>query len=320
MISRSPVLLVLALLLAAPVAATYAGDHPLTPVYGGTLHGDCLYSLGNSTYSGTLEPGDSYAVRFDPLLPAGAEVEFSRIYLYWSWSKQEQSAVYPSIAVSLDGVPVASSARYVDSKGFVSKNDFFSGVDAFDAGIAGAGADPITLTATNTAADNATFVIQGAALLIVYRDTGATETTIQVLEGADLLYAAYGITPAMATGTMTFEEPIDTARIDSAELFIAAPSGGYTSTELPEKNSLSFNRGGESGLPSFIQAILDIVFPTANGKTWTDVLDADEARQVGTDRRDVTVWLSPSGNTAELTDNGDYILLSNAVLEVRYSS
>lgn len=314
----SPVLLLIALLLAAPVAATYAGDRPLTPVYAGTLHGGYLYSQGNSTYSGTIEPGDTYAVGFDPLLPAGAEVAFGRLYLYWSWSKQGQAAVYPSIAVSLDGVPLESSARSVDTKGFVSKNDFFSGVDAFDPGVSGV--EPFTLTATNTAAGNATFVIQGAALLLVYTDAGATEATIQVLEGADLLYAAYGITPEMATGIMAFDEPIDTAGVASAELFIAAPSGGYTSTEVPEKNALSFNRGGESSLPSFIQAILDIIFPTANGKTWIDVLDADEARQVGTDRRDVTVWLRPAGNVAELTDNGDYILLSNAVLEVRRSS
>jgi hypothetical protein len=314
----SPVLLLIALLLAAPVAATYAGDQPLTPVYAGTLHGGYLYAQGNSTYSGTVEPGDIYAVGFDPLLPAGAAVEFGRIYLYWSWSKQGHEAVYPSIAVSLDGVPLESSARYVDTKGFVSKNDFFSGVDAFDAGVSGV--EPLTLMATNTAAGNATFVLQGAALLLVYRDAGATEATIQVLEGADLLYTAYGITPEMATGLMTFDEPIDTARVASAELFIAAPSGGYTSTEVPRKNSLSFNRGGDSGLPSFIQAILEIIFPTANGKTWTDVLDADEARQVGTDRRDVTVWLRPSGNVAEISDNGDYILLSNAVLEVRHSS
>lgn len=316
--SCSPALLVLLLLLAAPAAATYAGDRPLTPVYAGTLHGGYLYSQGNSTYSGTLEPGETYAVRFDALLPYGAAVEFGRLYLYWSWSKQGQEAVYPSIAVSIDGAPVESAARYVDTKGFVSKNDFFSGVDAFDAGVSGA--EPITLTATNTAAGNATFVLQGAALLLVYTDAGATETMFQVLEGADLLYAAYGITPEMATGRMIFDRPIDTARVASAELFIAAPSGGYTSTEVPEKNALSFNRGGESGLPSFIQAILDIIFPTANGKTWTDVLDADEARQVGTDRRDVTVWLRPAGNLAELTDNGDYLLLSNAVLEVRYSS
>lgn len=320
MISRSSLLFMLALLLAAPAAATYAGDHPLTSVYNGTLHGGYLYSQGNSTYSGTVEPGDTYAVAFDPLLPAGAEVEFGRLYLYWSWSKQGQAAVYPSIAVSLNGTPVESSARYVDSKGFVSKNDFFSGVDSFDADVAGAGEKPFVLTATNTAAGNATFVIQGAALLLVYREDGASEETIQVLEGADLLYAAYGITPEMATGVMTFDAPIDTGRVDAATLFIAAPSGGYTSTEVPEKNSLSFNSGGDSGLPSFIQAILDIVFPTANGRTWIDVLDADEARQVGTDRRDVTVWLRPSGNTAELTDNGDYILLSNAVLEVKYQS
>ena len=63
-----------------------------------------------------------------------------------------------------------------------------------------------------------------------------------------------------------------------------------------------------------------IIFPTANGKTWTDVLDADEARQVGTDRRDVTVWLRPAGNLAELTDHGDYYLHYNAILDVRYSS
>lgn len=316
MSSRDLATLLLLCLVAAPAAATYAGDHPLEQAYAGDLNGGYLYTTGNGTYSGTLEPGASYAVGYTLSLPSGAEVRFGRLYLYWAWSKRGQAAVYPEIAVEIDGVPVERTERYVDSKGFVSKNDFFSGVDVFDLPDLGSGNLPLVVR--NAAAGNATFVVQGAAVLAVYETPDQRPVKIWVLEGSDLLYSSYGITPEMATSTMAFDGEIDTSRVESAELFLAAPSGGYTTTEVPEKNTLAFNGSGKSDLPTFLQAILDLVFPTANGKVWTDVFDADEERQVGTEKKDVTAWLRPSGNTAAVGDNGDYIQLTNAVLEVRF--
>lgn len=302
-------------LVVVPVSATYAADHPLTPVYAETVHGGYLYTLGNSTYSGTLEPGATYAVAYEDLLPEGAEVGFARLYFYWAWSKDGQAAVYPAVDIAADGTPLERVARYTDSKGFVSKNDFFSGVDVYALPDLAPGR-PLTVTGTNAAEGNATFVVQGAAVLLVCEDPAASEKMLWVQEGADLLYSNYGITPKMATAQTTFDGEIDTGRVKSATLFLAAPSAGYTAADLPEKNRIAMNRGGESGLPSFIQSIIDLVFPSANGKTWIDAFDADEERQVGTDRRDVTPWLRSSGNTVEVQDRGDYLQFTNAVLEV----
>ena len=101
-----------------------------------------------------------------------------------------------------------------------------------------------------------------------------------------------------------------------ATLELVAPSGGYTRSDQQGINALLFNREEEGRLPSFIETIIESLFPGYNGKEWIDAFDADEVRQVGIDRRDVAQYLRDSGNVACVRDRGDYLLLSNAVLWV----
>lgn len=302
--------------LLAPVSATYAGDHPLTTAYHDELRGDTVFTTGNSTYSGSIKAGGRYAVSFDLDLPDNATVSYQRLYVYWSWSKLGQAAIYPQISVNrTDTGPLSRVGRYVDSKGFVSSNDFFSGTDIFETGGLKAGTNNFTVVLENAADDNRTFVVQGIGVLAVYEDQSLPEAIIWVKEGADLLYNNYGITPAMATSRIEFNGTIDRSDLASAELLLVAPSGGYTRENIPEINHLFFNREGESSMPSFFEAIISAVFPGSNGKEWVNVFDSDETRQVGIDKRDVLPYLRSENNFAAVQDNKDYLVLSNAVLQ-----
>ena len=316
MSSRRIVIGLILLLLATPAAATYAGDRPLSTVFHDELRGGYVYTVGNSTYSGSISPGGEYTVAFEPELPADAAVCYQRIYVYWSWSKLDQMAIYPALSLTRTdtGENLTEVARYADSKGFVSTNDFFSGTDVFTTADLAPGENSFTLVLENNAADNRTFVVQGIGLLAVYESSGSPEAIVWVSEGADLLYSSHGITPAMASSRIDFPGPVDRSDLASAELFLVAPSGGYTRENIPVINRLFFNREGASSMPSFFEMILSAIFPGSSGKEWVNVFDSDETVQIGIDRRDVLPYLRSEGNFALIQDEKDYLVLSNAVL------
>ncbi|MDD5144388.1 DUF3344 domain-containing protein [Methanoregula sp.] len=308
-------------LLVVPVLATYAGDKPLADAF--TCEGKCGYSFstGNSTYSGTIYPGDRYAVSFAPGIPEDAVVKYQRYYVYWAWSRRDQQTVYPEISIvpgpGTGTVPVRET-RYTDNKGFSSPSDFYSGVDTFSGEHIIPGAGPVAVTVENSGEGNSTFVIQGIGLLTVYGSASSPEGLVIAKEGCDMLYNSYGITPDMATSSLDFGQEIDTKRIESATLHLIAPSGGYTRSDVIRKNALQFNYRQGSALPELFSVIIGLVFPGANGKEWVDIFDSDAQQQIGTEVRDVTAFLAPRGNTAAVQDRGDYLLLTNAILHVRY--
>jgi len=308
--------LILLLFLAVPVAATYAGDKPLSIVFHDEFRGDYVYTAGNSTYSGAISPGERYTVMFDPELPADATVRYQRMYVYWVWSKLDQNAIYPVLSLTRTdtGEPLAEVDRYTDSKGFVSQNDFFSGVDIFTTRDLSPGKNSFEVILENNATDSRTFVVQGIGLLAVYESPGSPEAIIWVSEGADLLYSSHGITPTMASSRIDFPGTIDRSGLESAELFLVAPSGGYTREKIPVINRLFFNREGTSSMPSFFETILSALFPGSSGKEWVNVFDSDEVVQIGIDRRDVLPYLRSEGNFALVQDEKDYLMLTNAVL------
>jgi len=311
-----PLVVSVALLLISPSSATYAGDKPLATVFQENLSGGYLFSLGNGTYSGAIDAGDTYPVAFEIELPADATVRYQRFYVYWSWSKLDQNAIYPSTALTRTdtGERLDMTGRYVDSKGFVSSNDFFSGMDIFETTDLQPGSNSFTVVLENAAEDNRTFVVQGIGMLVVYESPTSPESICWVKEGADLLYNSYGITPAMATSRIDFEGAVTRSELSSAELFLVAPSGGYTRENIPEINRLFVNREGESSMPSFFGSIISALFPGSNGKEWLNVFDADELRQVGIDCRDVLPYLRSGNNFAAVQDEKDYMVLTNAVL------
>ncbi|MBN1193801.1 MAG: DUF3344 domain-containing protein [Methanomicrobiaceae archaeon] len=307
------------LLSMAPVTASYAGDLPLKVVYSAHMRGNYLFSEGDGGYSGTLNPGSGYTTSFFRTIPSGARIVYERIYIYWAWSRLDQAASYPAMEVRLDGPegPVLEqSARYADSKGFASRNDFFSGMDSY---LPPSPGDPeVTVRIVNTAADGSTFIIQGTSLLTVFEEAGAPESVIWVAEGADLLYRSYGIPEELATSRVEFPGRVDLSRVAMARLYLVAPSAGFAREEIPEMNQLRLNTPGRGELPPLIEPFLKILFPNYQGRIWTDVFSADEDQQIGTASRELRPFLRYSDNFIEVRDNGDYFQLCNAILQVEY--
>lgn len=310
------------LLLFAPAGATYTGDRPLETVFLDELNGGFWYSAGNSIYAGSLSHGEPWQVTFIPEFPRGAEVRYQRLYVYWTWSRLGQEPVYPELAVYLGNgttPPLQQAARYFDHKGFAGTNDFYTGMDSYLVPLFPAG-EPLTITIENAAQDTRTVSLYGAALFAVWEDRGAPHRQIWVKEGADLLYSSYGISPEMATNMVDFDGTIAPVReITSAKLFLAAPSGGYSRENIPGRNALMVNCIPDDSLPPSFSTIFSLMFPGYKGKVWTDVFEGDELHQIGTEEKDLTRYLRPDANRAEVRDQGDYLLLTNAVFEVTRS-
>ena len=301
-----------------PAAATYAGDRPLETVFSGEFKGGYWYSTGNSTYTGSLDPGSSCSIAFAPGIPSGAAVRYQRLYVYWTWSRSGQEPAYPEIVVWQEGddpVSLEREARYIDNKGFAGTNDFYTGMDSYLAGPLPEDS-PYTVTIRNTASDERSFSLYGAGVLSVYEDPDLPLRKIQVLEGADLLFSDFGITPDMATSTLRLEGKVDREDMQSAKLFLIAPSGGYSRSDAPGKNALMVNRVPEESLPPSFSRVFSLMFPGFSGKTWTDVFSGDETHQIGTEEKDITRYLRSEGNKAEVQDRGDYLQLTNAVLQI----
>jgi len=324
MISRCNLIMILAcaVLITLPAAATYAGDRPLADTFRHEGNGSYLFSTGNSTYSGTLYTGNRYPVSFSADLPQDAVVKYQRYYVYWAWSRKDQQAVYPAITVrgcSVPGSRVEPVARYIDNKGFSSPSDFYSGMDTFSGEALAPGKNEITFEVENTGEGNSTFVIQGVGLIAVYESPSSPDGVILVREGCDMLYNSFGITPQMATSRVDFNSEIDTDRMTKATLELVAPSGGYTRSDVIQKNALYVNSRQESELPAFLSVILDLIFPSAQGKEWTDIFDSDQQQQIGTETLDVTKYITRRANFAAVQDRGDYLLLTNAILHIEYA-
>ncbi len=297
--------------------ATYAGDRPLVTVFSGEFKGDYLYSTGNSTYSGSLTPGIPYHIGFGQGVTEEANLRYQRLYVYWTWSRLGQESVYPEITVRTagkDSPPLRLDVRYIDNKGFAGTNDFYSGMDSYLVGPVSA--DNPTFSIENTAQDERSLSIYGAGLLSVFEDPMLPVRSIRVLEGADLLFSSYGVTPGMATSTIDLNGTVDKEHVQSAKLFLVAPSGGYSRSGTPGKNVLTVNRIPEESLPPSFSGIFSLMFPGFEGKTWQDIFSADENNQIGTEEKDITRYLRNEGNKAEIQDRGDYLQLTNAVLEI----
>ncbi len=315
-----PVLAAVCILICmAQASASYAGDRQLSLVYSGTIHGGCSFSLGDGGYSGTLLPGQSYAASLSRKVPRNATPRFERLHVYWTWSRIDQEASYPTMEVRLGGpsgpiLPLA--ARYTDSKGFASKNDFFSGLDSYI--LPGAVGENLSVCITNTAMDGTTFAIQGTSLLSVYEETGGQEHALWIAEGADLLYRSYGIPPELATTRVEFPGRVDIPRVESARLFLVAPSAGFSREEIPEMNQLMMNTPGRGQLPPLVEPVLSVLFPHYKGRTWSDVFSADENEEIGIADRGVRPFLRYADNFIEVRDNGDYLMVCLAILSVTY--
>lgn len=314
---RKAIILINLLLLITPVSASYAGDKPLQTVLYDKHQGALEFSLGDSRYSGELEHNNSYQVNFDIELPAGSSVRVAKAYVYWVWSKKGLEGTYPKFNASLvhsgTVLPLQGGQMYTDTKGFVSRYDFFSGANAFDLSEEISESGTYSISLVNSAEDGSTFCVQGIGLLLVYEGSELPVIEYWVNEGCDMLYAEYGIDPEMATTTAYFEGDINSENIATARLITVSPSGGYSSG-TGARNRLYFNE--KTGSIPVIGDIIQILF--GGGKSWKNIYQTNETVQVALDERQVGTYLEPVENFVSIQDNGDYLLATNAILVLEY--
>jgi len=300
--------------------ATYAGDQPLADALYDEGHLQYLYTTGNSTYRGGFGSNETYSTSFSLEIPPGAGIRFQRLYLYWAWSNFNQKPFYPVFNLSDSRDPSSSletTARYVDSKGVVGTYDFYSGSDVYLLPPLQPGDNNFTVTLVQSGPPESSAAIFGMALLVVYEDSTEPRRLIWVKEGCDILFSSFGVSPEMASGEMTFEEVLPTDEIEGAELFLVAPSGGYSRDRDFEINSLRVNRVDEEQTPLLMRTVFSLLFPNYQGKEWFDIFVLDSPTQIGFEKREVKPYLRREDNKVVVRDQGDYLQLTNAILAIQ---
>lgn len=319
---------VLALIIVSTAGGSYAGDKTLNTIAHDEICGGVFFTLGDSEYSGRINYNETYTVNFDTsvLRSGNKKVKLARLYVYWVWSQKENVGVYPTMEVEVkvkEGETkevLSSVATYTDTKGFVGKYDYFSGVYVYNCNLntTKTNQDSYSITVKNVDAKGSTFCVQGVGLLVIY-ECQEQEQDCQCIEywvneGCDMIYAEYGITPEMATSKIYFDGELDLKKVKRAYLITVVPSGGYVSGGETAHNKLYFNEesGWLNNLP-FLKQLLRLLFGYGGG-VWSDVYIADSTVQIGVDQRDVTDYLKATNNFAAVQDNHDYMMVTNAVL------
>jgi hypothetical protein len=314
------VLLLICVAITGSACATYTSDRPLNASYQADLHGGYVFSLGDSRYSNTLEQHATYNVTYAISLPDDSTVRFQRLYVYWAWSKIDQNAVYPAFRMRDSRQPSADIplvSQYSDSKGFTGNYDFYTGVDAFEIPPLHAGSNNFTVTVEQNGLPNSTVLIFGSGVLSVYASPASPRTLLWVREGNDLMYSSYGVSPEMASNEMIFEGEIPKGRIEQADLFLVAPSGGYSRDLESDINKLMVNHLDEEKTPPLIRTIFSLLFPNYKGKEWSDIFNTDNTTQIGFETKDLKPYLKAENNKVTVRDQGDYFQLTNAILSIR---
>ncbi len=235
------------------------GDGPdITTTKVTTLHGDIVYSLGNSAYGS----GSAAWTAGDLPIPAGATVKDARLYITYCW---DSGNVMPGAAVtSFNGVSKSYESFYSDKKNW--------GGYAYPFGVIIYNVTDQFNTSGNSVSATGIPPIRGMELVVTYEDPTATEKQIFVNEGFDLLYASpsYYTTEETATAYAPFTgASITLGNVKQATLTTFINRGGSGIT----RGTMFFN--GEE-YPNY----------------WTIA-----GPEIGVNTTDVTAYLKETGNT-----------------------
>jgi hypothetical protein len=275
-----------------PVRADYTGDHPLTTYAHGKIHGDLIYTIGDSEYMSEISPGDTYTIYFDINLPKGSKVKIARLYAYWDWSHAGEKGVYPEMGITFDGNDIKLEGEYTDRKGD-GDYDYPSGTYCYDITDYLKESGVYIATVENTAWESKSFSMIALGLLMIYEDESEGKGVMEywINEGCDILNMKEIEDPEEAVTTAKFDGNIDLAniRIKSAKLLTIVPAGNKG------ENTLIFNDG-----------------------IWNRVYAGDPYDELAIDKRDVTDYVVSKDNFVKIEDNGDFIIPSGAFLILRY--
>ncbi|MEA1894625.1 MAG: CARDB domain-containing protein [Euryarchaeota archaeon] len=275
----------------------YAGGW-LSTYDSGEINGSVIFSIGDSMYLSS--GGDSkLTVNFDNAIPDDAKIALARLYLYWGfghtgdWSDDTAEPAPLEADMQFNGRAVSVDREYMDEA-----TNYAYGVHCYDVTDFVCGTDVAAMT-RNGPYDGTEYKssIQGMSLLILYEDESAL-TKYWINEGCDILYSnenSNGYTSEECTVGALFEGEIDATMVN-ATLHTVLPYGGEIST-----------KGGTNRL-------------YFNDEKWDGVWTKQEGEsKIALGKKDVTDHLKHEDNLAGIQDRGDFMIVANAFLTLRYA-
>jgi hypothetical protein len=259
----------------------------------GEINGSMVFSIGDSEYLSS--GGDSkLTVNFDNAIPADAKIALARLYLYWGFGHtgdyyDDTAKPAPLEAdMQFNGRAVSVDQEYVDEA-----IKWAYGVYCYDVTDFVSGTDVATMT-RNGPRDGTEYKssIQGMGLLILCED-GSALTKYWINEGCDILYhneSTTDLTPEECTVGALFEGEINVTMVN-ATLYTTLP---YADDGL---NRLYFNDEKWDG-------------------AWTKY---EGSSHIALGEKDVTDHLLHEDNLAGIQDRGDFMIVANAFLTLRYA-
>ena len=230
------------------------------------LHGNLLYSPGDSTYrSGSTVPGggwSSYTVTWtaaDLPIPTGATVREARLYAPYTWDNTDEIPDRFTLEFNGNGITQSFESHYQDLSNFGGYADHDYGLLTYDV-------TSLFSTAGNTAFLSkdvqATKVsMYGLTLAVIYEEAGEPRRQIFLNEEFDLLGAdelSWAVTSEEATAYVPFSGlTIETAYVVSADLITFVPSGNGPEGDLLFNGATIATSVWDYGLVSGTQVAVD---------------------------------------------------------------
>ncbi|MFA4859759.1 DUF2341 domain-containing protein [Methanoregula sp.] len=180
------------------------------------IHGDTIYSLGNSVYGSDTTTWTAANLP----IPAGATVKDVRLYVPYTWD--HTGNMLGTTTMTFNGVTVPHEVHYREQKGWGSYSDYAYGVFIFNV------TSQFNANGNSAAFTHAYAPVRGMNLVVTYEDANATEKQIFISEGFDMLFASsnYYTTEETATAYAPFTgASIDMSRVKAAQVITSVTAG-----------------------------------------------------------------------------------------------
>jgi uncharacterized repeat protein (TIGR01451 family) len=291
--------------------AGWSADEQLNMAANGTIRGGMIYTTGDGGYVSSVTSTD---IHYDITLPEGASVEHARLYVYYTWCKDD----YAEMKVSIGGTEVPSVAEYndrpCDSPAIGFNYPYGTYVYNLTPYVGGTGAYTVTVERVGSS----DFCIAAPGMLILYEDDTEPEREYFILEGADILEggrrggAGY-LSLEECTNNAAIPGEMDADKVNTATLGMVLPWGGAGGGSSHYWFSDNYLGDGSimGGYGSLYQRTVD-------GMSMH--VGASGSAQIGVNVSDVTGYIASDNNTVTFGDDGDSMMVANAFLLVEYGA
>jgi len=269
-----------------------------------TLNGSLVYSPGNSYYqsgSQSSPPGwSTYTAEWtakEPGVPAAATVKEARLYVMYTWDKNDVMSNLVSTTFDGDNIDALLEQHYKDEKGVPTSYPY--GMHVYNMTSKYTPGTAHTAELTNSDVGGGNVSIRGMMLAVIYENQFELLTQIVAIDGFDLLYGSTMSEPT--THGTTYDEATAWAEIGPISVSDPKYCAGLVTFAPGADGSLSTGEG-------------ELIF---NGQVWNDEWRDNEVHQIGISDRCVTNELDTSSNNrVGFQSSGDWMEASNAFLMV----